>query len=99
MLTECTAEGFLTLGCIPIGLDVILPVVILASLLCASWTVYHRAVAIHGEAEIPLPAETAHPANFWPTKYPPGSNVPVWMLAHIAETECDSGAKSVVELI
>jgi hypothetical protein len=64
----------------------------------ASWTVYHRATALHGEAEMRLSADgTPHPANCFPFKsYPP-----VWMLAHIADTERREGEEVVgaVELV
>jgi len=90
MVAGCVPNRFLTLRCLPVGMNFFLSIAIFATLIVASWTVYHRAVALHGESEIPLPADgTPHPANFFPFKfYPPGSDVPLWMLAHIADTEC-----------
>lgn len=39
---------------------------------------------------VALPSGLPHPANFFPFRnYPAGSEVPVWMLAHIADTERD----------
>ncbi|KAJ6454184.1 hypothetical protein C8R45DRAFT_1112124 [Mycena sanguinolenta] len=91
MVNACIPERFLTLRCIPVGVDFVLPFVIFATLMRGSWTVYHRAVAVHGEEEeasIALPPGIPHPANFFPFKvYPPGSQVPLWMLAHMADIE------------
>ncbi|KAJ7789052.1 hypothetical protein B0H14DRAFT_2946223 [Mycena olivaceomarginata] len=75
---------------------------IYANLVRASSTIFHRAIAIHGEANMALPADTPHPANLYPLKfYPPGSEVPVWMLAHMADVEEDeeAGAERVVGLV
>ncbi|KAJ7123604.1 hypothetical protein C8R44DRAFT_875790 [Mycena epipterygia] len=101
VLSQCRSDRYLTLRCLPIGTDAVLVFAIFATLTCASWTVYHRATAIHGEeVNIALPPGIPHPANFYPFKrYPPGSEVPVWMLAHIAETESDDGTKRGVELV
>ncbi|KAJ6578714.1 hypothetical protein DFH09DRAFT_1310689 [Mycena vulgaris] len=101
MISYCPADSMITLACVPIGLNVILPVAILTSLTCGCWTVYHRAVAIHGETEIVLPADTPHPANFGARRYPAGSQVPLWMLAHVAETERvnDEEARNPVALV
>ncbi|KAJ7671358.1 hypothetical protein DFH06DRAFT_1320145 [Mycena polygramma] len=100
---QCAADRFLTFFCVPIGVNLVLPVIIFATLVRASWTVFHRATAIHGEDSIPLPHGIPHPANFWPFKaYPPGYEVPRWMLAHIADTERDDeeeSAKNSVELV
>ncbi|KAJ7837838.1 hypothetical protein B0H13DRAFT_2104867 [Mycena leptocephala] len=99
-LTQCFADRFLALRCIPIGMDLIFPFAIFATLMRASWTVYHRAIALHGEANVSLPPDIPHPANFFPFRfYPPGHEVPLWMLAHIADTERDEEAKSTVELV
>jgi hypothetical protein len=70
-------------------------IIYLVSVVRASWTIFHRAIAIHGEADMALPADTPHPANLYPLKfYPPGSEVPVWMLAHMADVEQDADADS-----
>ncbi|KAJ7445591.1 hypothetical protein FB451DRAFT_1412622 [Mycena latifolia] len=55
---KCIAEGAPTLLCLPNSLNIILPLAIFATLIRASWTVFHRAVALHGEANVSLP-----PAN------------------------------------
>ncbi|KAJ7229169.1 hypothetical protein GGX14DRAFT_555209 [Mycena pura] len=95
MLSQCLTDRFLSVQCIPTGVYFILPLLMFATLLRASWTVYHRAVAVHGEESIPLPPGIPHPANFFPFKtYPPGHEVPLWMLAHIADTERDEKADS-----
>ncbi|KAJ7464871.1 hypothetical protein B0H11DRAFT_2050185, partial [Mycena galericulata] len=97
--SACKSARFLTRSCMPIGMELILTLAIFVSLFCASWTVFHRAVALHGEAEIALPPGIPHPANFFPFQmYPQGSTVPLWMLAHIADTERESEAKPSVQL-
>jgi hypothetical protein len=77
----------------------------------ASSTLYHRAIAIHGEADTVLPPGIPHPAlppgiplsvanSFLSKAYGPGSKVPVWMLAHIADTERDEDeGKPAVKLV
>jgi hypothetical protein len=106
MVASCVPNGFLTLRRIPVGLDLVLNlrylcvlfhcICILAETLRppvirASWAVYHRSTALHGEhAAVAYPSGVPHPANFFPFRnYPAGSEVPVWMLAHIADTERD----------
>ncbi|KAJ7339080.1 hypothetical protein DFH08DRAFT_1082553 [Mycena albidolilacea] len=91
MVASCVPKGFLTFRCIPVGLDLVLPFAIFATLIRASWTIYHRSTALHGEhVAVALPSGVPHPANFFPFRnYPAGSEVPVWMLVHIADTERD----------
>jgi hypothetical protein len=77
-------------------------IIYLVSVVRASWTIFHRAIGIHGEANMALPADTPHPANLYPLRfYPPGSEVPVWMLAHMADVEQDeeAGAERAVGLV
>ncbi|KAF7346780.1 hypothetical protein MSAN_01816500 [Mycena sanguinolenta] len=67
MVNACIPERFLTLRCIPIGIDFVLPFVIFAILMRGSWTVYHRAVAVHGEEEeasIALPPRHTSSSKF-----------------------------------
>ncbi|KAJ7259135.1 hypothetical protein B0H12DRAFT_427520 [Mycena haematopus] len=124
MVAACIPERFLTLRCIPIGINFVLPFAIFATRACifalsivdhnhaetltlrdsvmrASWTVFHRAVAVHGEeASIALPAGVPHPATFFPFKvYPPGYPAPLWMLAHMADIERDEESESDVALV
>ncbi|KAF7363093.1 hypothetical protein MVEN_00661700 [Mycena venus] len=89
-VAECVPERFMKFRCVPVGMNVILAFTIFGVLVRASWTIFHRAIAIHGEANMALPVDIPHPANFYPFKfYPPGSEVPVWMLAHMADVERD----------
>ncbi|KAJ7789035.1 hypothetical protein B0H14DRAFT_2946144 [Mycena olivaceomarginata] len=104
VVADCVHDRFMKLRCVPGGMDVILAFAIFGILVRASWTIFHRATAIHGEADMALPADTPHPANLYPLKfYPPGSEVPVWMLAHMADIEqdeeVDADADSAVGLV
>ncbi|KAJ6543939.1 hypothetical protein B0H19DRAFT_291357 [Mycena capillaripes] len=96
---QCLADRFLSPRCIPLGLNAILPFAILGTLLAASYTMHERAIALHGEESIPLPAGIEHPANFWRKRYPPGHELPLWMLAHMADVELGEEAKTPVELV
>ncbi|KAJ7122294.1 hypothetical protein C8R44DRAFT_981471 [Mycena epipterygia] len=89
-LAQCLSDRYLNRNCISIGANVLLPFAIFGSLISISWTIFHRAVAVHGEADIVLPEGIPHPANFWLRKYPAGSDVPVWMLAHVSDMERDA---------
>ncbi|KAJ7310047.1 hypothetical protein DFH08DRAFT_1088206 [Mycena albidolilacea] len=100
VVVDCVPVRFMKLLCVPAGMDVILAFAIFGILVRASWTIFHRAIAIHGEANMALPADTPHPANLYPLKfYPPGSEVPVWMLAHMADVEQDADAEGAVGLV
>ncbi|KAJ6582725.1 hypothetical protein DFH09DRAFT_1145780 [Mycena vulgaris] len=100
LVSKCLADRFLTPKCIPIGMDVVLPIAIVVTLTCASRSMYYRAVSRYGTENVPLPAHMPHPANFFPFQtYPPGSELPAWMLAHIAEIESDDAARGRVELV
>ncbi|KAJ6626627.1 hypothetical protein B0H10DRAFT_1997914 [Mycena sp. CBHHK59/15] len=90
-ISACGVDRFLALRCIPIGLDVVLPLAILATLICASWTVYHRAVALHGE-QVSLeiaPLSTSRGRFLSASHAPPAW--PAWMRAHVADIEREDG--------
>ncbi|KAJ7445611.1 hypothetical protein FB451DRAFT_793272 [Mycena latifolia] len=81
---KCIAEGAPTLLCLPSSLNIILPLAIFATLIRASWTVFHRAVALHGEANVSLPPGMPHPANFfWVKTHAPetGSLCGCWLIS------------------
>ncbi|KAJ7789039.1 hypothetical protein B0H14DRAFT_2946175 [Mycena olivaceomarginata] len=102
VVADCVPDRFMKLRCVSTEMDVILAFAIFGILVRAAWTIFHRAIAIHGEANMALPTDTPHPANLYPLKFhPPGSEVPVWMLVHMADVEQDeeAGAERAVGLV
>ncbi|KAJ7744300.1 hypothetical protein B0H14DRAFT_2986882, partial [Mycena olivaceomarginata] len=69
VVADCVLDRFMKLRCVPGGMDVILAFAIFGILVRTSWTIFHRAIAIHGEANMALPADTPHPANLYPLKF------------------------------
>ncbi|KAJ7800455.1 hypothetical protein B0H14DRAFT_2899425 [Mycena olivaceomarginata] len=85
VVADCVLDRFMKLRCVPGGMDVILAFAIFGIL--PTWR---------------SPPTPPHPANLYPLKfYPPGSEVPVWMLAHMADVEQDeeAGAERAVGLV
>ncbi|KAJ7789045.1 hypothetical protein B0H14DRAFT_2946196, partial [Mycena olivaceomarginata] len=71
VVADCVLDRFMKLRCVPGGMDVILAFAIFGILVRASWTIFHRAIAIHGEADMALPADTPPPGESLPAEILP----------------------------
>ncbi|KAF8193111.1 hypothetical protein K438DRAFT_2017744 [Mycena galopus ATCC 62051] len=74
VMPPCVADKFLGSQCVPLGLDLILPVAILTILLSAILRIRRRAEAIYGNETIG-------------TVTPPATLIPAWAYGTVTETE------------
>ncbi|KAJ7921252.1 hypothetical protein B0H13DRAFT_1985619 [Mycena leptocephala] len=84
MLSSCTRTAFRSLTCAPLGILLFLPVAEILTLLCAAFTIRHRAVARHGVEKVEVPP-------------PPPKLAAAWTLGDVVEL--DGPAVPVVETI
>ncbi|KAF8193157.1 hypothetical protein K438DRAFT_1969642 [Mycena galopus ATCC 62051] len=74
MMPPCIADKFLRTQCVPLGLDLILPVAILAILLSAILRIRRRAETIYGNETVGAATSSA-------------MLIPAWAYGTVAETE------------